>query len=129
MEKRYDHQLVFLFTSSTQYHYRCQCIWKSAIPSEIADEDEVEASQTEIFRLRKLVGLLMARLEERDEPSPCVAGSARKRKESSALSSASLRKKSKIAKQEGNESAEEEDELMDDEPAAPQDISAALASS
>ena len=43
-----------------------QCVWEGAIPNGIADEDELEASQTEITRLRKLVGLLNARIDDKE---------------------------------------------------------------
>lgn len=43
-----------------------QCVWEGAIPNGIADEDELEASQTEITRLRKLVGLLVARIDDKE---------------------------------------------------------------
>ncbi|KAI5480728.1 fungal specific transcription factor [Pseudohyphozyma bogoriensis] len=46
-------------------HVSCgePCIWEGATPNGAADEDELEASQTEIARLKKLVEILTARVE------------------------------------------------------------------
>ncbi|GAA5876959.1 hypothetical protein JCM1840_007082 [Sporobolomyces johnsonii] len=43
-----------------------ECIWVGPAPNGSADEDELESSQTEVNRLKKLVDLLLARLEEQD---------------------------------------------------------------
>lgn len=44
-----------------------KCVWVGPAPNGSADEDELEQSQNEVNRLRKLVDLLLARLEEQDE--------------------------------------------------------------
>ncbi|TNY17973.1 hypothetical protein DMC30DRAFT_82161 [Rhodotorula diobovata] len=44
-----------------------QCIWVGQAPNGSADEDELERSQDEVNRLKKLVDLLLARLEEQDD--------------------------------------------------------------
>ncbi|GAA5999224.1 uncharacterized protein JCM10292_001681 [Rhodotorula paludigena] len=43
-----------------------KCVWVGPAPNGSADEDELEQSQNEVNRLRKLVDLLLARLEEQD---------------------------------------------------------------
>lgn len=44
-----------------------ECVWIGTPPNGNADEDELERSQNEVNRLKKLVDLLLARLEEQDE--------------------------------------------------------------
>ncbi|KPV71668.1 uncharacterized protein RHOBADRAFT_56501 [Rhodotorula graminis WP1] len=44
-----------------------KCVWIGQAPNGSADEDELEASTNEVNRLKKLVDLLLARLEEQDE--------------------------------------------------------------
>lgn len=44
-----------------------RCVWVGQAPNGSADEDELEQSQNEVNRLKKLVDLLLARLEEQDE--------------------------------------------------------------
>ncbi|GAA5903023.1 hypothetical protein JCM8208_000432 [Rhodotorula glutinis] len=44
-----------------------KCVWIGQAPNGSADEDELEQSTNEVNRLKKLVDLLLARLEEQDE--------------------------------------------------------------
>ncbi|GAA5854997.1 hypothetical protein JCM9279_005717 [Rhodotorula babjevae] len=44
-----------------------RCVWIGQAPNGSADEDELEQSTNEVNRLKKLVDLLLARLEEQDE--------------------------------------------------------------
>ncbi|GAA6001197.1 hypothetical protein JCM10207_007456 [Rhodosporidiobolus poonsookiae] len=44
-----------------------ECIWIGAAPNGSAEEDELEQSAAEVARLKRLVDLLLARLEEQDE--------------------------------------------------------------
>ncbi|GAA6050601.1 hypothetical protein JCM3770_001482 [Rhodotorula araucariae] len=50
-----------------------KCIWIGQAPNGSADEDELERSQNEVNRLKKLVDLLLARLEEQDEAEQQLA--------------------------------------------------------
>ncbi|GAA6063437.1 hypothetical protein JCM10212_002623 [Sporobolomyces blumeae] len=43
-----------------------ECVWIGAAPNGTANEDELEATQSEVTRLKKLVDLLLAKLEEQD---------------------------------------------------------------
>ncbi|GAA6016467.1 hypothetical protein JCM11491_002424 [Sporobolomyces phaffii] len=43
-----------------------ECVWVGAAPNGTANEDEVEATQSEVNRLKKLVDLLLTRLEQQD---------------------------------------------------------------
>ncbi|GAA5988856.1 hypothetical protein JCM5350_000986 [Sporobolomyces pararoseus] len=43
-----------------------ECVWIGAAPNGTANEDEVEATQIEVNRLKKLVDLLLTRLEQQD---------------------------------------------------------------
>ncbi|GAA5937556.1 Zn(II)2Cys6 transcription factor domain-containing protein [Sporobolomyces koalae] len=43
-----------------------ECVWIGAAPNGSATEDEVEATQGEVNRLKKLVDLLLTRLEQQD---------------------------------------------------------------
>lgn len=44
-----------------------ECVWVGAAPNGSANEDEVEATQGEVNRLKKLVDLLLSRLEQQDQ--------------------------------------------------------------
>ncbi|BGP41917.1 hypothetical protein JCM10450v2_005992 [Rhodotorula kratochvilovae] len=50
-----------------------KCVWIGQAPNGSADEDELERSQNEVNRLKKLVDLLLARLEEQDEAEQQLA--------------------------------------------------------
>ncbi|GAA5961720.1 hypothetical protein JCM3765_000488 [Sporobolomyces pararoseus] len=43
-----------------------ECVWIGAAPNGTANEDEVEATQMEVNRLKRLVDLLLTRLEQQD---------------------------------------------------------------
>ena len=43
-----------------------ECVWIGAAPNGTANEDEVELTQMEVNRLKKLVDLLLTRLEQQD---------------------------------------------------------------
>ncbi|GAA5902700.1 Zn(II)2Cys6 transcription factor domain-containing protein [Sporobolomyces salmoneus] len=44
-----------------------ECVWVGAAPNGNANEDEVEQTQMEVNRLKKLVDILLTRLEQQDE--------------------------------------------------------------
>ncbi|GAA5983502.1 hypothetical protein JCM11641_005831 [Rhodosporidiobolus odoratus] len=53
-----------------------ECVWIGTAPNGSADEDELESSANEVARLKRLVDLLLARLEEQDDQNGTAAATS-----------------------------------------------------